>query len=128
VLLHEFYYRSRTSEGRTVGYIRPHERTHGSVGGWQKDFSVRSRPGWAVLAYDPYDDRWHNAVMDSDNDGVWVGADPLVVCDVAMRSRRTISAARTTSRSFSTTSTGTRSRRYRCRSQVAARLGTTLTD
>lgn len=31
----------------------------------------------AVLVYDPYDDRWHNAIMDSD-DGVWIGANPLV--------------------------------------------------
>jgi len=38
---------------------------------------------WAVLVYDPYDDRWHNAVMDGDVDGVWVGANPLVVCDVS---------------------------------------------
>ena len=38
---------------------------------------------WAVLLYDPYDDRWHDAAMDTDNDGVWVGANPLVVCDVA---------------------------------------------
>ena len=28
-------------------------------------------------------DRWHDAVMDSDDGGVWVGANPLVVCDVA---------------------------------------------
>ena len=38
---------------------------------------------WAALVYDPYDDRWHNVIMDSDVDGVWMGANPLVVCDVA---------------------------------------------
>jgi len=36
-----------------------------------------------VLVYDPYDDRWHNVMMDSDEDGVWIGANPLVVSDVA---------------------------------------------
>ena len=38
---------------------------------------------WAVLVYDPYDDRWHDVVMNSDDDGVWIGGNPLVVCDVA---------------------------------------------
>jgi Fe-Mn family superoxide dismutase len=57
----------------------------GPLESWQEDFRAcaLAAKAWAVLAYDPYDDRWHNAVMDSDNDGVWVGANPLVVCDVA---------------------------------------------
>jgi Fe-Mn family superoxide dismutase len=57
----------------------------GSVESWADDFRMcaLSAQSWAVLVYDPYDDRWHNAVMDSDNDGVWVGANPLIVCDVA---------------------------------------------
>ena len=33
--------------------------------------------------YDPYDDRWHDVVMDGDDAGIWVGANPLVVCDVS---------------------------------------------
>jgi superoxide dismutase len=36
-----------------------------------------------VLVYDPYDDRWHDVVMDADDQGAWIGANPLVVCDVA---------------------------------------------
>jgi len=57
----------------------------GSVEHWAADFTrcALAARTWAVLAYDPYDDRWHNAVMDGDTDGVWIGANPLVVCDVA---------------------------------------------
>jgi Fe-Mn family superoxide dismutase len=52
---------------------------------WREDFrrcALLAR-AWVVLVYDPYDDRWHDAAMDSSNDGVWIGANPLVVCDVA---------------------------------------------
>jgi Fe-Mn family superoxide dismutase len=55
------------------------------MGDLAKDFRqcALAAKAWAVLVYDPYDDRWHDAVMDSDDDGVWVGANPLVVCDVS---------------------------------------------
>jgi len=57
----------------------------GSFESWAADFmaAALAAKSWAALVYDPYDDRWHNAVMDSDVDGVWIGANPLVVCDVA---------------------------------------------
>ena len=87
VLLHEFYFTglapARVEPSR---YIQGHMNEHmGPLESWQEDFRAcaLAAKAWAVLAYDPYDDRWHNAVMDSDNDGVWVGANPLVVCDVA---------------------------------------------
>src|SRR5262249_40181387 len=38
---------------------------------------------WAALMYDPYDDRWHNVMMDGNDVGAWIGANPLVVCDVS---------------------------------------------
>ena len=31
---------------------------------------------------DPYDDHWHD-VLDGDGQGAWIGAHPLVVCDVS---------------------------------------------
>jgi len=57
----------------------------GDLASWRDDFTrcALAAKAWAALVYDPYDDRWHNAVMDGDADGVWVGANPLVVCDVA---------------------------------------------
>ena len=64
---------------------RGHLSEHvGSMETWAADFTrcALIAKTWAVLVYDPYDDRWHNAVMDADDGGVWVGANPLVVCDV----------------------------------------------
>jgi superoxide dismutase len=57
----------------------------GSLQSWAADFAAcaLAAHAWAALVYDPYDDRWHNAAMDTDVDGVWVGGNPLVVCDVA---------------------------------------------
>ena len=57
----------------------------GSLATWRADFTAcaLAARSWAALVYDPYDDRWHNVIMDSDVDGVWIGANPLVVCDVA---------------------------------------------
>ena len=87
VLLHELYF---TGLGATKieppRYVQGHMREHmGAWEQWQEDFRqcALAAKAWAVLVYDPYDDRWHNAVMDSDQGGVWVGANPLVVCDVS---------------------------------------------
>ena len=87
VLLHEFYFGNLTpTPGEMSAYVRRHMAEHmGSVESWAADFQLcaRTAQSWAALVYDPYDDRWHNVVMDSDVDGVWVGANPLIVCDVA---------------------------------------------
>ena len=87
VLLHEFYFGGLAPEKVEVPrYVIGHMSEHmGSLESWRDDFTrcALTAKAWAVLVYDPYDDRWHNAVMDSDNDGVWVGGNPLVVCDVA---------------------------------------------
>jgi Fe-Mn family superoxide dismutase len=85
-LLHELYFRNLAAERVDLPkYLRPHMREHmGSFESWVADFIACARvaKNWAALIYDPYDDRWHNTVMDSDIDGVWIGANPLVVCDV----------------------------------------------
>ena len=87
VLLHELYFTglaaTRVEPSR---YIVGHMSEHmGPLQSWQEDFRQCAlvAKAWAALVYDPYDDRWHNVVMDSDDDGVWVGANPLVVCDVS---------------------------------------------
>jgi Fe-Mn family superoxide dismutase len=87
VLLHEFYFRGLApAKVPTPSYIERHMTEHmGTFESWRDDFTrcAMAAKAWAVLVYDPYDDRWHNAVMDSDDDGVWMGANPLVACDVA---------------------------------------------
>jgi Fe-Mn family superoxide dismutase len=87
VLLHEFYFGGLAPQKVVPPrHIESHMSEHmGSWESWRSDFTrcALAAKKWAVLVYDPYDDRWHNVVMDSDNDGVWLGANPLVVCDVA---------------------------------------------
>jgi Fe-Mn family superoxide dismutase len=87
VLLHEFYFGGLAPQ--TVDMPRalaPHMKEHmGDLGTWREDFTrcAMAAKAWAVLVYDPYDDRWHDTVMDGDGDGAWIGGNPLVVCDVA---------------------------------------------
>ena len=87
VLLHDFYFGALSPTRVDVpAYVRRHMSEHmGALETWAADFTLcaLSAQAWAALVYDPYDDRWHNVVMDSDVDGVWVGGNPLVVCDVA---------------------------------------------
>src|SRR5262249_22625953 len=87
MLLHELYFDHLAPAPVDVprsldGNMREHM---GSMESWRADFTrcALAANAWAVLVYDPYDDRWHDAIMDGDADGVWVGANPLVVCDVA---------------------------------------------
>ena len=87
-LLHELYFRNLAVEKVDLPkYLRPHMREHmGAFESWAADFTACAMAAkqWAALVYDPYDDRWHNAIMDGDGDGIWIGANPLVVCDVSM--------------------------------------------
>lgn len=87
VLLHELYFGAlalqKNDPPRSIG---AHMNEHmGSFETWRADFTrcALAAKAWATLAYDPYDDRWHNTIMDSDTDGIWIGANPLVVCDVS---------------------------------------------
>jgi len=87
VLLHEFYFGGLAPEKVEMPRsLVPHMNEHmGDLASWRDDFTrcAMAAKAWAVLVYDPYDDRWHNVVMDGDAEQVWVGANPLVVCDVA---------------------------------------------
>ena len=87
VLLHELYFTGlAAAQVEPPRYIQNHMHEHmGTWEQWRDDFRrcALAAKTWAVLAYDPYDDRWHDVVMDSHHDGIWVGANPLVVCDVA---------------------------------------------
>jgi superoxide dismutase, Fe-Mn family len=87
VLLHEFYFRGLAPQVVAVpGYVERNMSEHmGTLATWRADFTAcaLTARSWAVLVYDPYDDRWHNVIMDDNLGGVWIGANPLVVCDVA---------------------------------------------
>jgi Fe-Mn family superoxide dismutase len=87
VLLHDFYFGGlATAKVEVPMYVRRNMNEHmGSLESWAADFALcaLAAQAWAALVYDPYDDRWHNVVMDSDLDGVWIGGNPLIVCDVA---------------------------------------------
>jgi len=87
VLLHELYFAGVAPAAVPRSrYIERNMSEHmGTFESWRDDFTrcALAAKAWAVLLYDPYDDRWHDAAMDSDENGVWVGGNPLVVCDVA---------------------------------------------
>src|SRR5712691_4901577 len=81
MLLHEFYFSGLSAQPvAPPRHIESNMTEHmGSSASWRDDFTrcAITAKAWAILVYDPYDDRWHDAAMDSDNDGVWVGANPL---------------------------------------------------
>src|SRR5262249_53251462 len=86
VLLHEFYFRGLAPQAVAVPrYVEANMSEHmGSLATWRGDFTdcALAARSWAALVYDPYDDRWHNVIMDSGLHGVWIGGNPLVVYDV----------------------------------------------
>lgn len=87
VLLHEFYFRNLALKPiKPSRYLLDRINRHlGSLESWRADFieCARIAQAWAILVYDPYDDRWHNLPAGEGDAGGWVGANPLVVCDVA---------------------------------------------
>jgi Fe-Mn family superoxide dismutase len=87
VLLHELYFRNLAVKPmKPSGYVLDHLKEHmGSFESWRTDFieCARIAPAWAILEYDPYDDRWHNLPAGEDDAAGWTGGNPLVVCDVA---------------------------------------------
>lgn len=87
VLLHEFYFGNLAATAPAPArYIAANMAEHmGSFAAWREDFAACARVArdWALLVYDPYDDRWHNVALGADDAGGWVGANPLVVCNVS---------------------------------------------
>jgi len=87
VLLYELYFRNLTAKTvAPAGYILSNMTEHiGSIGTWREDFAACARVAgaWAVLVYDPYDDRWHDLPLGATDAGGLTGANPLVVCSVA---------------------------------------------
>lgn len=87
VLLHEFYFRNLATKAvEPSRYVRGNMSEHmGSFEDWAEDFTACARVAgaWAVLSYDPYDDRWHNLPLGTEDAGGMAGANPLVVCNVS---------------------------------------------
>jgi superoxide dismutase len=87
VLLHEFFVRNLSSASvQPSSYVLSNMTEHmGSLDSWRVDFAACARVAerWAVLAYDPYDDRWHNLPFGDSDAGGMIGNNPLVVCSVA---------------------------------------------
>jgi superoxide dismutase, Fe-Mn family len=87
VLLHDLYFGNLAPAKVDVPrYVEGHLNEHvGSMATWAADFTrcALGAKAWAALVYDPYDDRWHDVMMDGNDAGVWIGANPLVVCDVS---------------------------------------------
>ncbi|HZO83348.1 MAG TPA: Fe-Mn family superoxide dismutase [Candidatus Binataceae bacterium] len=87
VLLYEFYFRGMAPRPvKPPAYVIDNINEHmGSMESWREDFIACARvaSAWAILAYDPYDDRWHNVPTGKGDAGGWVGANPLVVCAMA---------------------------------------------
>lgn len=87
VLLHEFHFRNLASAAVPPSrYILGNMNEHmGTLESWREDFTACARvaDAWAVLAYDPYDDRWHNLPLGSADAEGMAGNNPLVVCDVS---------------------------------------------
>ncbi len=87
VLLHEFYFRNLASAPVPPSrYILGNMHEHmGTLASWREDFAASARvaEAWAVLAYDPYDDRWHDMPLGAADAGGMAGNNPLVVCDVS---------------------------------------------
>jgi Fe-Mn family superoxide dismutase len=87
VLLHELYFHNLASAPvEPSRYVLGNMSEHmGTMETWREDFAACARvaTGWAVLVYDPYDDRWHNLPLDESAAGGMAGNNPLVVCDVA---------------------------------------------
>jgi Fe-Mn family superoxide dismutase len=87
VLLHELYFGNLAPAKVAVPpYVERHMTEHmGSMDSWAADFTrcALGAQAWAVLVYDPYDDRWHDVMMDADDAGMWIGANPLIVCEVS---------------------------------------------
>jgi Fe-Mn family superoxide dismutase len=86
VLLHEFYFRNLAPQKTSpCDYVMANLHEHmGSFESWREDFAACARVAgtWALLVYDPYDDRWHNVPVSASDAGGWVGSNPLIVCSV----------------------------------------------
>jgi superoxide dismutase len=86
VLLYELYFSNIATGAHAPSrsVVRTLSRHMGTMTAWREDFAACARVAaeWAALVYDPYDDRWHDVPIGPGCAGIWIGANPLVVCPV----------------------------------------------
>ncbi len=87
MILHDLYWEclGGAGGGPPAGAVRDAiERDFGSVDKWRADFVATAKCafGWAVLAWDPSDDRVHDYLVDFHHHGAVWGCVPLLAIDV----------------------------------------------
>lgn len=87
VILHEIYWEALGGDGKFDKNLEVSKKIlsdFGSFEAWKEDFIAccKSARGWAVLAYDLYDERLHNYLCDFHHVGVVWGAIPILAIDV----------------------------------------------
>lgn len=87
MILHEAYWDSLGGEGiisDDSAIARKIEQDFGSFEKWRDDFiaTAKAARGWVILCYDFSDNKLHNFLVDSHQDGAVWGAVPLLVLDV----------------------------------------------
>lgn len=85
MVLHEYYFGVLGGDGQPKGEVLEEiKKVWGSYEAWVADFTAcgMSARGWAVLAYDPSDNKLHNYIGDTQNQGAVWGVTPVVALDV----------------------------------------------
>jgi Fe-Mn family superoxide dismutase len=85
MILHEYYFGVLGGDGQPQGEVLAEiEKIWGSYETWTEDFTAcgMSARGWAVLAYDPSDNKLHNYIGDTQNQGAVWGVTPVIAMDV----------------------------------------------
>lgn len=87
IILHEIYWDVLGGNGTCDKNLKISKKLvsdFGSFEKWKTDFIAccKSARGWAVLAYNLYDEKLHNYICDFHNMGVVWGAIPLMAIDV----------------------------------------------
>jgi len=87
--LHEYYFENMKNGGNELASGAPLHtvltKQYGTFENWQKDFvatgSMRGI-GWAILYYDPKDDRYFNCWVNEHDMGHLAGCKPLLIMDI----------------------------------------------
>ncbi|MEI6887436.1 MAG: superoxide dismutase [bacterium] len=87
IVLHENYWEVFGSNGKfkdSYEVINMIQKSFGSVENWMADFTAtaKSALGWAVMVYDPSEDRMVNVLVDYHNIGAMWGTKLIIALDV----------------------------------------------
>jgi Fe-Mn family superoxide dismutase len=87
MILHELYFDSMGGDGRmdeSLAVVKRIKQDFGSVDAWKADVMAcaKSSRGWALLCWDVLDQKLHNYLVDSHQDGAVWGAIVILPIDV----------------------------------------------